>query len=132
MHLSTLTDEGSFSNAAERLQLSQSMVTIHIRNLETELGARLLNRTTRTMELSADGKTFYYYAKQMLKLNRDSLFALTRANQDEKSINIVALHQPLLSDQQDRRVPPGASRDELQHHRLLQLRNPQQAARRRV
>ena len=52
-----VVDEGSFSNAAERLQLSQSMVTIHIRKLETELGARLLNRTTRTMELSADGKT---------------------------------------------------------------------------
>ena len=85
-----VVDEGSFSNAAERLQLSQSMVTIHVRNLETELGTRLLNRTTRSMELSADGKTFYYYAKQMLKLNRDSLFALTRANQDDNTINIVA------------------------------------------
>ncbi len=85
-----VVDEGSFSNAADRLQLSQSMVTIHIRNLETELGARLLNRTTRSMELSNDGKTFYYYAKQMLRLNRDSMFALTRADQDEKSINIVA------------------------------------------
>ena len=85
-----VVDEGSFSNAADRLQLSQSMVTIHIRNLETELGTRLLNRTTRSMELSNDGKTFYYYAKQMLKLNRDSMFALTRADQDEKSINIVA------------------------------------------
>lgn len=85
-----VVDEGSFSNAADRLQLSQSMVTIHIRNLETELGTRLLNRTTRSMELSGDGKTFYYYAKQMLKLNRDSMFALTRANQDAKSINIVA------------------------------------------
>ncbi len=85
-----VVDEGSFSNAADRLQLSQSMVTIHIRNLETELGTRLLNRTTRSMELSNDGKTFYYYAKQMLRLNRDSMFALTRADQDEKSINIVA------------------------------------------
>lgn len=85
-----VVDEGSFSNAADRLQLSQSMVTIHIRNLEAELGARLLNRTTRSMELSADGKTFYYYARQMLKLNRDSMFALTRADQGEKSINIVA------------------------------------------
>ena len=66
------------------------MVTIHVRNLETELGTRLLNRTTRSMELSADGRTFYYYAKQMLKLNRDSLFALTRANQDDNTINIVA------------------------------------------
>jgi len=85
-----VVDEGSFSNAADRLQLSQSMVTIHVRNLETELGTRLLNRTTRSMELSNDGKTFYYYAKQMLRLNRDSMFALTRADQDEKSINIVA------------------------------------------
>ena len=86
----TVVDEGSFSNAAARLQLSQSMVTIHIRNLEAELDTRLLNRTTRSMELSSDGQTFYYYAKQMLKLNRDSLFALTRADQNEKAINIVA------------------------------------------
>lgn len=85
-----VVDEGSFSNAADRLQLSQSMVTIHIRNLETELGTRLLNRTTRSMELSSDGQTFYYYAKQMLKLNRDSMFALSRADQNEKAINIVA------------------------------------------
>ena len=82
-------DEGSFSNAAERLQLSQSMVTIHIRNLEAELGTRLLNRTTRSMELSQDGRTFYGYAKQMLKLNRDSIFALSRANRDERCVNIV-------------------------------------------
>ena len=86
----SVVDEGSFSNAANRLQLSQSMVTIHVRNLEADLGTRLLNRTTRSMELSADGQTFYYYAKQMLKLNRDSMFALTRADQNEKSINIVA------------------------------------------
>ena len=85
-----VVDEGSFSNAAERLQLSQSMVTIHVRNLEAELGTRLLNRTTRSMELSSDGQTYYYYAKQMLKLNRDSMFALTRADQSEKTINIVA------------------------------------------
>lgn len=53
-------------------------------------GTRLLNRTTRSMELSADGQTYYYYAKQMLKLNRDSMFALSRAEQDEHTINIVA------------------------------------------
>ena len=85
-----VVDEGSFSNAADRLQLSQSMVTIHVRNLEAELGTRLLNRTTRSMELSADGQTYYTYARQILKLNRASLFALTRADQNENAINIVA------------------------------------------
>ena len=83
-------DEGSFSNAADRLQLSQSMVTIHIRNLERELGTRLLNRTTRSMELSHDGRTFYAYAREMLKLNRDSILALSRADMDDKTIKIVA------------------------------------------
>ena len=83
-------DEGSFSNAADRLQLSQSMVTIHIRNLEKELGTRLLNRTTRSMELSQDGRTFYGYAREMLKLNRDSILALSRADKDGKTVEIVA------------------------------------------
>ncbi len=83
-------DEGSFSNAADRLQLSQSMVTIHIRNLERELGTRLLNRTTRSMELSQDGRVFYGYAKEMLKLNRDSILAVSRANRDGRTISIAA------------------------------------------
>lgn len=83
-------DEGSFSNAADRLQLSQSMVTIHVRNLERELGARLLNRTTRSMELSPDGRKFYGYAKEMLKLNRDSILALSRTNRDGKTLSILA------------------------------------------
>lgn len=83
-------DEGSFSNAADRLQLSQSMVTIHVRNLERELGTRLLNRTTRSMELSADGRTFYAYAKQMLKLSRDSVLAITSAERGEQTVTIAA------------------------------------------
>ena len=86
----TAVDEGSFSNAAERLQLSQSMVTIHVRNLEAELGTRLLNRTTRTMELSPDGRVFYDYAQKMLALNRDSIFALRRAGGDDAAITVVA------------------------------------------
>ena len=85
-----VVDEGSFSNAAARLQISQSMVTIYVRNLENELGTKLINRTTRTMELSADGQTYYYYARQLLKLNRDSMFALSRADSGERTINIVA------------------------------------------
>ena len=83
-------DEGSFSNAADRLQISQSMVTIHVRNLEKELGVKLLNRTTRTMELSRDGKTFYGYARDILKLNREGILALSKADKNERTIEIVA------------------------------------------
>lgn len=85
-----VVDEGSFSSAAARLQISQSMVTVYVRNLEAELGVKLLNRTTRSMELSPDGQTYYYYARQILKLNRDSMFALSRADSGERTVNIVA------------------------------------------
>ena len=86
----SVVDEGSFSNAAARLQISQSMVTVYVRNLESELGVKLINRTTRSMELTPDGQTYYYYARQILKLNRDSMFALSRAESGERIVNIVA------------------------------------------
>lgn len=85
----TAVDEGSFSNAANRLQVSQSMVTIHIRNLEKELGTRLLNRTTRSMELSEDGRAFYDYARRMLKLNRESILSLQHSNLSGSALDII-------------------------------------------
>ncbi len=42
---------GSFSAAAERLNISKAMASKHIRNLENRLGARLLNRTNRRCTL---------------------------------------------------------------------------------
>ena len=41
-----VVDTGSFSAAAERLHTVQSNVTAHIKKLETELDARLLERRT--------------------------------------------------------------------------------------
>jgi LysR family transcriptional regulator, carnitine catabolism transcriptional activator len=47
--------EGSFTRAAQRLHLSQSALSALIRGLETELGLRLLDRTTRRLELTEAG-----------------------------------------------------------------------------
>lgn len=46
---------GSFSRAALEVGLSQSAVSLSIRQLETELGLRLLDRTTRQVQLTAIG-----------------------------------------------------------------------------
>jgi DNA-binding transcriptional LysR family regulator len=54
-----IAQEGSFSRAAQRLHVSQPPLSIQIRNLEEELGARLLVRTNRGVSLTASGQVFY-------------------------------------------------------------------------
>lgn len=51
-------DAGSFAAAAEALDISAVMVGKHIRALETELGARLLQRTTRRHTLTEIGAAY--------------------------------------------------------------------------
>ena len=48
---------GSFSRAALEVGLSQSAVSLSVRQLEAELGLKLLDRTTRQVQLTAVGAT---------------------------------------------------------------------------
>jgi len=59
-------ETGSFTAAAESLDLSQQMVAKHVAALEKRLGMRLLNRTTRHQGLTAAGKTYYERCKTAL------------------------------------------------------------------
>lgn len=57
---------GSFARAAERLGLSTSAVSRQVSELESHLGVRLLNRTTRRLSLTEAGQTFYEHGVQLL------------------------------------------------------------------
>ncbi|MCM2329876.1 DNA-binding transcriptional regulator, LysR family [Geopseudomonas sagittaria] len=57
---------GSFSAAAEVLQISSQLVGKHVHHLEQRLGMRLLNRTTRRQSLTDFGRSFYERAKIIL------------------------------------------------------------------
>lgn len=59
---------GSFTAAAEQLFLSQPTISIHIRQLEEELGTALINRTTKHFELTPKGQELYQYALNILDL----------------------------------------------------------------
>ncbi len=50
---------GSFSEAARRLRTSKSLVSRQIAALEAELGARLFHRTTRSLSLTEEGRSYH-------------------------------------------------------------------------
>jgi DNA-binding transcriptional LysR family regulator len=54
-----VVDCGGFSAAARRLNMSVTMVSNHVQSLEERLGARLLNRTTRSVGLTETGRAYY-------------------------------------------------------------------------
>lgn len=61
-----VVDAGSFVKAAEALGLSKAAMSRHVGELETRLGVRLLQRTTRRLSLTQEGQVFYARSKELL------------------------------------------------------------------
>jgi DNA-binding transcriptional LysR family regulator len=61
-----VSEIGSFAGAAARLDISPSMVSQHVKELEERLGVRLLNRTTRKVGLTEIGREYYERCAQIL------------------------------------------------------------------
>lgn len=55
----SVAETGSFSETARLHGVSAPLVSRHVNDLETHLGIRLLNRTTRRVELSEAGEAYY-------------------------------------------------------------------------
>jgi len=72
-----VTEEGSFSAAAERLHLSQPAVSRHMQELEDALGIRLFKRLRRGVSLTPGGEILRDYTVQILYLVREAEGALT-------------------------------------------------------
>ncbi|MEO8152488.1 MAG: LysR family transcriptional regulator [Rhizobacter sp.] len=56
----------SFTQAADRLSLPKARVSTAVQQLESQLGTRLLHRTTRKVQLTQDGQAFYERCKDVL------------------------------------------------------------------
>ncbi|MET0323482.1 MAG: LysR family transcriptional regulator [Duganella sp.] len=61
-----IAEMGSFTHAAQSLGIQKGRASNVVRALEAQLGARLLHRSTRTVQLTEDGRTFYTRARALL------------------------------------------------------------------
>lgn len=61
-----VVEAGGFTAAARRLAMSTTMASAHVQALEDQLGARLLQRTTRKVSLTEAGQAYYETATRIL------------------------------------------------------------------
>ena len=77
----TVAKCGSLTRAAEELYISQPAVSQSIKQLETQLGVSLFNRTHRGMELSAQGgKVIFHKVEEALGLFNEAQVMLSQIN----------------------------------------------------
>ncbi|MEK8034685.1 LysR family transcriptional regulator [Ideonella sp. DXS29W] len=77
----TAVDAGSFAAAAKALDMSAVMVGKHVQQLEAHLGARLLQRSTRSQGLTEVGRSFLDDCKRVLEQVRWAESAVERSRQ---------------------------------------------------
>lgn len=65
-HFLAVAEEGNFTRAAARLHLVQSALSVSIRSLEREFGARLFDRDTHRVELTDSGRALLPEARRTL------------------------------------------------------------------
>ncbi|WP_312471947.1 LysR family transcriptional regulator [Neobacillus sp.] len=77
----TAADCENFRRTAELLYISQPSVTVHIKQLEKELGTPLFNREGKKIKLTEEGKRYLVHAKRLLEVYQRGLEDLSSFSQ---------------------------------------------------
>lgn len=90
-----VVEAGSFTKAAETLHMSKTRVTQLVQQLETRLRVKLLNRTTRQVNVTADGAAYYERVVRLLADMDDAETSLSSASELPRGRLRVDVPSPL-------------------------------------
>jgi len=79
----TVVESGGFTQASKRLHLTQSAITLKVKRLEDLLQRRLFLRTSKPLELTAEGEVVMGYAFRFLELNQEMVQRITKPPETE-------------------------------------------------
>ena len=89
----TVTREGRFSRAAEKMHRTQSAVSQTIRKLEGELGEPLFDRSSREGALTYSGRVLQEYAERLLNLRAGAHQALKELREVQRGQLVIAANE---------------------------------------
>ena len=103
----TVAEALSFTKAAVKLHTSQPSLSRQIKDLEEELGVRLLNRTKQLVTLTEEGRSFLADAKRLLGLAAETIESVRRLHSGEiRALNIGYVSNLLRFAAKDSRLVP--------------------------
>lgn len=79
-----VVERGSFTRAADELELSRAVVSKYLTRLEERLGVRLLNRTTRRLSLTEAGAELFAASQGALERIAEAEGAITRLQREPR------------------------------------------------
>jgi DNA-binding transcriptional LysR family regulator len=88
-----VVEAGSFVGAAQTTGLSKAAVSRHVGELEQRLGVRLLQRTTRRLSLTDEGRLFFDRAKELLEAIDEAESELTLRSGEARGV--IRVNAPL-------------------------------------
>lgn len=87
----------SFVQAAQHMCLTQAALSNMLRELETNIGCRLFNRTTRTVRLTSEGEIFLPYAERILSNLSNAVDCATALSEGKLGMIRIATTEVLAS-----------------------------------
>ena len=81
-----VAEELNFSRAAERLHIAQPALSAQIRALESQVGCELFARTTRKVELTANGEMLLEDAREIVGRAESAVSKLQAASRGERGL----------------------------------------------
>jgi len=78
--------EGNLTRAAGQLHVSQSALSAQIKQLETELGQSLFQRTGRTLTLTEAGRLAFAYAETIFTTGNELMAVLREGRREEREV----------------------------------------------
>jgi len=91
----SLVETESFFETSERLFITTSSLSRHIKALESEIGAALFERTTRKVALNRHGKLFLPYARELVRID-DECTRVFASDHHEQSNKITIGSIPMM------------------------------------
>jgi len=91
-----VVESGSFSRAAEQLNLANSAVSRAVKKLEMKLGVSLLNRTTRQLSLTEEGERYFRRVHQVLQEMASAETELMESRQTPRGLLRIDAATPVI------------------------------------
>lgn len=92
-----VAEELHFGRAAARLHIAQPALSQQIKRLEDELEAKLFNRTSRRVELSAAGRIFLVKAHQIIERADEACSIITSLGKGQSGCLSIAFNEPAIN-----------------------------------